>query len=150
MSFRENSEVVPWLETAYDLKLDLDAPQPHPRAFKSHLSWDDVPKGGRYIVSFRNPIDRFISFYRFFEGWWFEPGSINFTDYTTDFALDLGGDRSYWRLKSWWSTRNREDVLLLCYEDMTTDIAATVRTIAGFCGIPADDELLQKFQICRQ
>ncbi len=144
MSFREISEVVPWLETAYDLGLDLDAPQPNPRAYKSHMSWDDIPKGGRYIVSFRNPIDRFVSFYHFFEGWWFEPGSITFADFTIDFALDLGGNRSYWRhLKSWWAARNRTDVLLLCYEDMTIEIARTAKTVAEFCEIPLDDELLR-------
>jgi hypothetical protein len=144
MSFTEISEVVPWLETAHDLGVDLEAPQPFPRAFKSHVSWDNVPKGGRYIVSFRNPIDRSISFYRFFEGWWFEPGSISFTDFIVDFALDLGGDRSYWsHLKSWWSTRERPDVFLLCYEDMTADLAGTAARIAEFCAIPWDDALRQ-------
>ncbi len=69
MSFVEISGVVPWLETAYDLGLDLEAPQPLPRVFKSHVSWEDIPKGGRYSASFRNPIDRSISFCRFFEGW---------------------------------------------------------------------------------
>src|SRR3954451_2025448 len=45
MDFSEITEVVPWLEMAFDLGLDLDAPQPAPRAFKSHLTWDDIPKG---------------------------------------------------------------------------------------------------------
>jgi hypothetical protein len=142
MEFREINEAVPWLETAHDLGLDLEAPQPEPRAFKSHMNWDDVPKGGRYIVSFRNPIDRFVSFYRFFEGWWFERGTITFSDYMLNFALDMGGHRSYWRhLKSWWGRRNDPNVLLLCFEDMTTDLGETVRKVAEFCRIPLDPEL---------
>ena len=32
-------------------------------------------KGGRYIVSVRDPKDVMVSMYRFSEGWWFEPGT---------------------------------------------------------------------------
>src|SRR3954447_2960755 len=78
MNFEEITAVVPWLEMADALGLDLEAPQPFPRAYKSHLNWNDVPKGGRYVISIREPKDALVSFYRFFEGWWFEPGSIPF------------------------------------------------------------------------
>ena len=37
-------------------------------AFKSHLSYDLVPKGCRYIVSLRDPKDALVSAYRFM-GW---------------------------------------------------------------------------------
>ena len=48
MDFDEITRVVPWLEAALDMGLDLDAPQrAEPRAFKTHLAWDLVPKGGR-------------------------------------------------------------------------------------------------------
>src|SRR2546425_2781002 len=64
MDFDDISRVVPWLETAHMLGLDLQAPQLGAfQAFKSHLSWDALPKGGRYIVSFRNPKDALISFH---------------------------------------------------------------------------------------
>ena len=70
MDFDDISRVVPWLETAHMLGLDLQAPQLGAfQAFKSHLSWDALPKGGRYIVSFRNPKDALISLYHFFDGW---------------------------------------------------------------------------------
>src|SRR4051812_18074909 len=68
MNFEEITAVVPWLELAFTLGLDLEAPQPFPRAYKSHLDWNDIPKGGRYIISIREPKDALISFYRFFEG----------------------------------------------------------------------------------
>ena len=55
LDFEEISNVVPWIERAYELGIDLEAPQPGPfRAYKSHLSWDEIPKGGRYIFSIRN------------------------------------------------------------------------------------------------
>lgn len=78
LDFDDISRVVPWIETAADLGLDLDGSQRgEPRAFKSHLPYNQVPAGARYIVSLRGPRDALVSAYRFFEGWFFEPGSID-------------------------------------------------------------------------
>jgi hypothetical protein len=143
MDFDDISRVVPWLETSYDLGIDLYAPQRgHPRAFKSHLNWYDVPKGGRYIVSIRDPKDVLVSGYRFMEGWFFEPGSIDIATWAED-SLANRGQGGYWcHLRSWWEQRHNPQVLLLCYEEMTKDLPGTVRTVAQFIGIPLDDELL--------
>jgi hypothetical protein len=145
MDFEEISTVTPWIELAYDLGADLDAAQvAEPRVYKSHLSWHNVPKGGRYIVSFRAPSDVFKSVYRFFEGFFFEPGTI---DLDTFFRWRNPpaemGERGYWHhLASWWEQRHNPDVLLLCYEEMRADLPKTVRRIAAFMDIPLDDELL--------
>src|SRR5690348_4535759 len=48
MDFDDVSRVVPWIETARQLGLDLEVPQRgSPRGFKSHLPYDQVPKGAR-------------------------------------------------------------------------------------------------------
>jgi len=142
IAFDDISRVVPWLETSYDLGIDLHAPQRgHPRAFKSNLNSHEVPKGGRYIESVRNPKDALVSGYRFSEGWFFEPGSISIEEHARDGFLDPE-KRSYWKhLLSWWEVRAREDVLLLSYEAMRKDLATTIHTVAPFIGIPLDDEL---------
>ncbi len=142
MDFDDISRVVPWLETSHDLGIDLHAPQRgYPRAFKSHLSWHDVPKGGRYIVSIRNPKDVLVSGYRFMEGWFFEPGSITLEEHARDGFLDPA-QRSYWKhLRSWWAERVRAEVLLLSYEAMRNDLATTIRTVADFVEIPLDEAL---------
>ena len=141
MNFCEITEVVPWLELAQDLGLDLNAPQPTPRAFKSHLTWHDIPKGGRYIVSIRHPHDVLVSFYLFFEGWWFEPGTISMTDFATERFI---ASRGYWKhLASWWEQRADPNVLLLCYEDMKADLPRTVQTVAQFIGVELDTELFE-------
>lgn len=143
MDFDDISRVVPWLETSYDLGLDLHAPQRgHPRAFKSHLNWYDVPKGGRYIVSIRDPKDVLVSGYRFLEGWMFEPGSIDITTWAKERFMRDRETRGYWyHLRSWWEHRHDENVLLLAYEHMKADLAGTVRAVAHFIGVPLDDEL---------
>jgi hypothetical protein len=142
--FDDISAVVPWIETAHDLGIDLDAGQrAEPRAFKSHLPADRVPAGARYIVSVRNPGDALVSMYHFMEGWFFEPGTIDMETFARGKFLPRGEGRDYWHhLASWWPRRDDGDVLLLCYEGMRADRAGTVRRIAAFIGVALDDALL--------
>ena len=138
------SRVVPWIETSPALGIDLNAPQKaRPRGFKSHMSWDAIPKGGRYIVSIRDPRDAAVSMYKFMEGWFLEPGSVSAEEFTrANFMRDPAN--SYWgHLASWWSHRDDDNVLLLSYEGMKADHEGTIRRVAEFCGIELDDELLE-------
>jgi hypothetical protein len=145
MDFDEITAVTPWIEVAFDIGWDLDAPQvAEPRVFKSHLSYYEMPKGARYICAFRNYHDAMVSYYRFFEGWMFEPGTISL-DALTDWRwpADQIESRGYWyHLRSWWEQRHNPDVLLLCYEDMQADLTETVRKVAHFMGIALEDRLL--------
>lgn len=145
MDFDEISPLTPWLEIAYDMGWDVNAPQvANPRVYKSHLSWHDIPKGGRYICSFRSASEAIISFYRFYEDWLIEPGTIDLeTLFHWRWPRDKVDSKGYWyHLISWWEQRHNENVLLLCYEDMKADLPGTVRKIARFIGIALDDELL--------
>jgi hypothetical protein len=144
MAFDEITEVVPWLEMAYDMGLDLDQDQQtHPRAFKSHLSWAEVPKGARYIVSVRDPKDALVSLYRFFEGWWFEPGSVSLKEIATAFYLNEENPSNYWHhLLSWWDHKDDSNVLILCFEDMKEKLPEMIALIAAFIGVELTDSLL--------
>jgi hypothetical protein len=144
MAFDDISRVVPWIETARLLSLDLEAPQRgQPRGFKSHLAYDGVPKGARYVVSFRDPKDAIISDYHFMEGWWFEPGAISLEEFVERPLSRRGTGRDYWHhLLSWWAERDNPNVLLFSYEAMTNDPELHIRALARFAHIPLDDELL--------
>lgn len=144
MDFDDISRVVPWIETAVALGIDLEAPQrAEPRGFKSHLAYTQVPKGARYVVSLRDPKDAFVSMYRFMEGWWIEPGRISYEEFLVPQLKELGSGRDYWsHLLSWWEQRDNPNVLLFSYEQMTADPAASIRKLAAFCNIPLDDALL--------
>ena len=140
MDFDDISRVVPWIETSGALGINLDAEQKaSPRAFKSHLAWDEIPQGGRYIVAIRDPKDALYSLYRFIEGWFFEPGSISLDDFAREFFIkDLG----YWKhLGSWWPRKDDDDVLLMAFEHMKRDLSGTIERVADFIGIKLDDEL---------
>ena len=143
MDFDDISRVVPWIETARGLGLDLEAEQrAQPRAFKSHLSWDAVPKGGRYLVSLRDPRDVLVSYYHFLEGWIFAPGSISIEEIAHKRFLDRDEGSDYWsHLISWWSQRDNPDVMLLAFEHMKHDLPRAVRSVAAFLERQDDDGL---------
>src|SRR3954468_18948024 len=139
LDFDDISRVVPWIETAADLGLDLDGAQRgEPRAFKSHLSYAQVPADARYIVSVRDPRDALVSAYRFFEGWFFEPGSIDIE--TLGRVRFVEGRGYYTHLASWWPHRRDANVLMLAYERMKDDHEGAVRRVAEFIGFGDDEE----------
>lgn len=143
MSFDDISEVSPWIEVADALGIDLDADQGwEPRIFKSHYSWISVPKGCRYIVAFREPYSTMVSYYRFYEGWMFEPGTVTIDEYVAPFIRRDGG-KDYWtHMESWWGKRGSSDTLLLSYELMQDDLVGTVRRVAEFLEMDADARLI--------
>ncbi len=143
MDFDDISRVVPWFDTAVTVGLDINAEQrAEPRGFKSHAGYDEIPKGARYIVAFREPKDAFVSLYRFMEGWFFEPGAISMDAFAERYVARHAAGHGYWRhLLSWWDQRDNPDVLILAYEQMLADPEATIRQVAAFSGIPLDDEL---------
>ncbi|EWM30410.1 sulfotransferase family protein [Nannochloropsis gaditana] len=151
MNFSEISEVVPWVELAHDLGQDLNADQGglSPRLFKSHAWKPHVPKGGRYIVCFRDPEDVVYSFYRFFDGWFIQPkGAVSFEVFAREFFLHRDyptspmQNASYWHhLVSWMENivkkgggQEDEDVLLVAFEDLKGDLERQVRRVATFMG----------------
>jgi hypothetical protein len=144
MDFDDISRVVPWIETAQGLGLDLEAPQrAEPRGFKSHLAYHAMPKGARYVVALRDPLDAMVSLYRFMEGWFFEPGTISLADFAALRLSRADARAGYWaHLVSWWEQRDNPDVLLMAYEQMIAEPEAAIRAVARFSGLALDDELL--------
>jgi hypothetical protein len=144
MDFDDISRVVPWIETSRLLGVDLEAPQrAAPRGFKSHLAWDKIAKGARYVVSLRDPRDALVSMHRFLEGWLLEPGWVGVEAFAETWFADAAEGKGYWaHLLSWWGQRDNPDVLLLTYEHMITDPEQAVRRLAAFCGVRLDEALL--------
>jgi len=140
MDFDEICRVVPWINMAHDVGIDIYAPQvAHPRVFKTHSTLDEAPKGGRYVIVVRDPGDALLSDYHFFEGMFFESGSVTLEAFARGSFIPR---REIWRhILSFWDRRADEDVLPLCYESMKADLPRTIERVANFVGIPLDDEL---------
>ena len=144
MDFEEISLVVPWIESAPYLGIDLDAPQvASPRVFKAHLPRHVLPAASRTIFIARDPGDALVSFYHFTNGVDFERDAITIEEFAAvAFFADRPRGRYWEHVRSWWSVRERDDVLFLCFEDMKEDLRPIVVRIAEFCGIEADDGLI--------
>lgn len=140
MDFDEICRVVPWINMAHDVGIDLYAPQvAHPRVFKTHSTLDEAPKGGRYVVVVRDPGDALLSEYHFFEGMFFESGSISLEAFARGYFIPMG---DIWKhVLSFWDRREDQDILPLCYETMKADLPGTIERVANFVGIALDDEL---------
>jgi hypothetical protein len=117
MDFEEISLVVPWIDIAalMGIDIDIDTPQvAEPRAFKTHLAWDEVPKGCRYIYVVRDPADTLLSFYHFMNGVMFERDAIDVNDFAKVLFLERspsGLSSLYWdHVRSWWEQRDSEQL----------------------------------------
>jgi len=134
MAFDEIIEVVPWLEAAFDLGMDLDAEQKaEPRLFKTHLRAELAPPGCRYILVIREPGDALASQYHFMEGWFVERGAFAIDDFVRLLASSTGRGSTYWNhLLSWWKRRDDPQMLILSFEDLKEDLEAQVARVARF------------------
>jgi hypothetical protein len=141
MTFTDIDEVVPWIELAYDVGQDLDAEHKYqPRCFKTHACYDVCPKGGKYIVVYREPCASFYSAFNFFQGGYFQPGEITLDEFVK-YVISPNEKTHvdyFQHLLSWWPKRNDPNVLFLLYEDMLDDLESAVKAVASFMGI--DDE----------
>lgn len=139
MDFDDISRVVPWIETSGSLGIDTNAEQVAvPRAFKSHLSYDKVPKGATYINVIRNPVDAAFSAFKFMEGWYVEPGAVTADEYVAGAIEEAGYQKHF---VSWWPHRSDDNVLYLVFEHMKNDLEGTIEKIAAFIKVELDDEL---------
>lgn len=99
MNFIEISQVVPWIELAYDQNQNLydiqygeEYNHNHttgnndeknnnriiiPRLFKTHAWYDHCPKSHKTIVVVRHPYDVVVSFYHFLMNWFYDTNDNN-------------------------------------------------------------------------
>jgi Sulfotransferase domain len=142
MDFDDISLVVPFFEMASVLGIDLDLPQvAEPRAFKTHLPWDMVPKGARYIYVLRDPGDALVSLYHYLNGVLMARDAIAIDDFARGVFLPAPGGPwgRYWdHLRSWWPLHERAEALFVCFEDMQHDLASAVARVARFMNLGAD------------
>lgn len=91
-------------------------------------------------------MDVLLSFYNFFEGWFFEVGTVTLEAFAEEFWLSRGvpeskmNNASYFvHLISWYKCRNDPNVLLLFFEDLKEDLGMQVRRVAKFMSTPKHD-----------
>lgn len=145
MGFDDINRVLPWIESAPSLGVDINAEQvASPRGFKSHLHYEGLPPGARYVVALRDPFETYDSFYRFMEGWIFEPGTISRAEFFPAWMRGGPSNVDYFtHLLSWWARRGEADTLLFTYRGILADRRGAILRLADFAGIACDEALLE-------
>ncbi|RWS28637.1 sulfotransferase-like protein [Leptotrombidium deliense] len=117
-----------------------------PGAIKTHLPFNVVPynKNAKYIYVMRNPKDACVSFYYHtlrvkaheFEG--------DFHDYMLTWLRgEVEGGKYDKHVLDWWNHKNDDNVLILLYEDMKTNIRDAILKIAKFIGEEYESKLIE-------
>ncbi|XP_052569103.1 sulfotransferase 2A1-like [Peromyscus californicus insignis] len=128
----------PWLETEVGYKTLIN--KEGPRLISSHLPFHLFPKSffsskAKVIYIIRNPRDILVSSYFFF----YKTNLVkNPESLGTYFEWFLKGNVPYgsWfeHICAWLSMRERDNFLLLSYEDMKKDTKSTIMKICDFLG----------------
>lgn len=155
-------------QTAHEMETEIEATT-HRRYLKSHLALDGIPFHPQvsYIVVGRDPRDVFMSLWNHhhalvpqLDAFAAVPGRVGpplpppahdvrdaWRDWMTRgwFEWEQEG-YPFWgnlhHVESWWSVRERPNVLFVHFGELTSDLAAQIRRVAEFLGIPVSDEAI--------
>jgi hypothetical protein len=119
----------------------------HRRVIKTHLAADHVPfsDAAHYLTVLRDPKEVFVSSYRFCHAVYgpFMPDVDTWFEVflTSKFPMGLG---SSWagHTASYWALRDKPNVLILHFADMTQDLHLTAQRVADFLGVMLTAEQL--------
>ena len=143
LDFDDISRVTPWDDTAYMLDFDMTAPQiASPRGFKSHREYERLPPSMRYVVTLRDPKETYVSFYRFLDGWHFEPGAVRMEDFMPVWMSGGPGGCDYaTHLLSWYNRLHEPDSLVVTYKWAVKNRSQALRQLAQLCAIELTPEI---------
>jgi hypothetical protein len=166
MNFTDIHRAVPYIDGAYDLGLDLTSNQEElfapPRAFKTHYSWEMVPKtkstdgelNGRYLYITRDSHDVACSSYEYYSDVIFSSDEILPSQYAQIWPLPYSSHPArnigpIEHVAGWYRAAQSypEKILFLFYEDLQADLAGAVREIANFIGLAVCDDFEEKIKV---
>ena len=142
--------IIPWLDDSEDLPdLSVVDSMTSPRVFKSHNPYHLLPckltESNRLIYVTRTAKDTAVSMYFHTFGFKMYEYDEPIEHFIGEFMAGRVEYGPYWtHLSSWYAQRERSNILVLHYEDMQRDLAATVARVAHFL-----DQLLTNEEIER-
>jgi hypothetical protein len=117
------------------------------RVIKTHLPMQRVPYGtdARYVCVTRDPKDVFVSSYYFVRSLLLGPAMPRVANWLQFFlSPQFTGGSWAEHLASYWSARQRSNMLVLTYEQMKADLPNTVRSMATFLNVELTPAELQE------
>lgn len=145
--YRHIHDVVPWPDPHVPIIVKLSDERTYRnsptnlRVIKTHLMPQYVPYSpeAKYIVVLRDPKDTFVSSYYFAKAMMDEELPV---DQMLKLFLSTSSLYGSWseHLVSYWSWRDRPNVLVLTFEEMKKDLKGMVRRIAQLMEVDLSDE----------
>ena len=145
MDFTHICQVAPWFERVISFHVmtgqDIEA-MPSPRIFKTHLTYQWIPKGQcKYIYVVRNGKDVAVSYYHFYRSHLGFKGDFSeFFDHFIQGQVQFGSWFDH--VSGWWEHRDRLNILFLDYETLVRDLESCLDQIIQFCGFQVNPNQL--------
>lgn len=145
-----NWQRVPWLEHTHSKGLLED--RPSPRLITSHFQRRMLPKTfdkakAKVIYMVRNPKDALVSYFYYHNIASFLDNPGSFDEFIDKF---LEGKVCYgsWfdHIKSWWPEKDKENFLVLTYEEMQQDARNALAKIGEFLGKQLSNDMIDKIK----
>ena len=142
--------IIPWLDDSEDLPdLSVVDMLTSPRVFKSHNPYHLLPckltESNRLIYVTRTAKDTAVSMYFHTFGFKMYEYDESIEHFIGEFMAGRVEYGPYWtHLSSWYAQRERSNILVLHYEDMQRDLAATVARVAHFLDQALTNEEIER------
>ena len=142
--------IIPWLDDSEDLPdLSVVDSMTSPRVFKSHNPYHLLPRklteSNRLIYVTRTAKDTAVSMYFHTFGFKMYEYDEPIEHFIGEFMAGRVEYGPYWtHLSSWYAQRERSNILVLHYEDMQRDLAATVARVAHFLDQALTNEEIER------
>ena len=142
--------IIPWLDDSEDLPdLSVVDMLTSPRVFKSHNPYHLLPckltESNRLIYVTRTAKDTAVSMYFHTFGFKMYEYDEPIEHFIGEFMAGRVEYGPYWtHLSSWYTQHKRSNILVLHYEDMQRDLAATVARVARFLNQPLTGDAIDR------
>jgi hypothetical protein len=141
MDFAHIDQVSPFLEMSMiPRRRKISDLRATPRVVKSHLAYHEIPKGpGRYICGIRNGLDVAVSYHYHARNYQAGAEQCSLGEFFSRFMAGRVPYGSWFEhVAGWLRNKDRLNVLVVTYEELSADLETQVRRIADFCGITID------------
>ncbi|XP_034036737.1 amine sulfotransferase-like [Thalassophryne amazonica] len=139
-----NGDLIPWIELNGGIEAFITASSPRLRV--SHLQPQLMPaalsqKKGKVIYVLRNPKDVLVSYYHFHKFAVFLETPASFDVFFEKFITgDVNGSSWFEHIKTWYSQKDKMNILFIRYEDMIHDLRSAVQRMSLFLGEELNEE----------
>lgn len=148
--FEHVHKVIPWPDSVYPLQAQLDdenlakAAPTNLRVIKTHLDWQHIPYSpeAHYILVLRDPKDAFVSSYHFVRDVGFGVMMPSINTWLQTFLMADTFFMGSWaeNVDSYWQVRERDNVLLVTFEQMKADQRAIIQQVTDLMGVELTPE----------